>query len=1363
MMDLRWRITLLGALRAEREGHVLSHFRRQKTGILLAYLAYFPHRTHLRDALIELLWPDADLPAGRASLSVAVSFLRQHLEPPGSPPGSVLIADRSAVRLNPDAFATDVAAFEAALRDASRAGSPEEQLRGLNEAAEWYRGELLPGCYDEWALLERERLAEAYLHGLSQLIRLLEAQGDLPRALDYARRAVNADPLREESHQELIRLLGTAGQPQAARRQFAELERLLREDLDSTPSAETRALLASLQSEGSRVTAAEAVSLRDSSEPGEPASSSSPVTLLPSASILPRGTVTFLMTDIEGSTALWDRLGNAFPLMLESHHALLRRLFRQHGGYEVKSLGDGFLVAFQGAGDALACAVALQRALATHSWPPEADPLPSPLRVRLSLHTGEAQPEEGDYRTLVLHLAQRLLAAGHGGQILCSEATATLTRRDMEPGTRLVDLGVYLLRGLDRPERLFQVAYPGMASDPFPPLRAEAHCSGHLPPALNRFFGRERERARLEKLLASEETRLVTLLGPGGSGKTRLALEVARQLVQEWRGAVWFVPLADLTEARRIPEAIRQALQLAPSAGEESLELVAAALADPPALLLLDNLEHLLPEGATPLRLLLERVPTVTCLVTSRQRLNLSGERVFLVPPLPVPGEELRAPRSELRVEAPNTERGAWSLERLISFPSVQLFVDRAQVGSPDFALTEGNAGAVAALCRRLEGLPLALELAAARAGVLTPEQILSQLERGLGVLSSRQADAAARHRSLRAAVEWSYRLLDPTLQRFFTGLSVFQGGWSLEAAEAVSGEPLALDYLEQLRECSLVLAEEGLSGPAGGEEMRFRLLETLREYGREQLGEQERSDLQRRHAAYFLAWAERVREEMRRRQGRERQVWLERLRFEHEDLRAALAWAIEQREGEIALRLAVALGTFWEVRGYLSEGRERLAAVLALTEACEAGEDASHSLRPLRAQALRNAGALAWRQGDYGPARALLEESLAIHRALGNLQGVVSALHILGAVAYDQGDLDTSRAFDTQALETAREIGSASEIAVALHNLATVAHSQGDFETARSFLLESLSLSRELGDRYDMAYCLHGLGLVALVQGDWGSARDFFEEGLALRREVGDRVGIGWSLDSLGLLARDQGDYGAARACLEESLALRRELGDKRGIARSLHGLGSVASQEGEEETAKALLEESLALSRKQGDRHVVGVAVTELGVLLSRQGDYGAARALLEEALAIYREAGNRQGIGELLCFLGNMTADQGDEDSAGRYYRESLAAFRQVGERYGMALVLEGLARIAGARGEAERAAQLYAAAGALREALGAPVPPADRAAHERRVAAIRASLGEEGFAAAWAAGRAMGMEEAIASALQAGGEEASAGTQ
>jgi predicted ATPase/DNA-binding SARP family transcriptional activator len=1170
-MEARWQITLLGGLRAEGARRTLSQFRSQKTGFLLAYLAYFLQRTHPRDALVELFWPDADFPAARGSLSVSLTFLRQHLEPVGSPPGSVLITDRTSVRLSPDAVTTDVAAFEAALQAAGHAPSPHQQLRSLVEAVAHYRGELLPGCFEEWALLERERLAEAHLHALGRIIHLLEGEGDYPRALDYARRAVAADPFREEGHQELMRLLGAAGQPEAALRHFGELERLLRQELDETPTAATLALVDSLR---------------------------------------------------------------------------------------------------------------------PHARSPGAQSL---------------------------RLDEELLSS----RPACTRHPAPQLPAGIEDG-----------------------------AEPRGPC-----ASGHLPLPLTRFFGRERERALLEKLLASD-ARLVTLMGLAGSGKTRLALEVAHRLVEGWRGAVWFVPLADLSEAGRIPDAIRQAMLLSPSTGEELLEQVARALSAQPSLLLLDNFEHLLPVGARLIRTLLERAPSLTCLVTSRRRLDLSGERVFFLPPLPVPkpthDNEFRPTTSGL---LPSLVVGRNSLswveadvptpEELMQIPSVQLFVDRAQASRADFVLTEANTRAVAAVCRQLEGLPLAIELAAARAGVLTPEQMLVQLERGLGVLASRSEETAVRHRSLRAAVEWSYQMLAPALQRFFTSLSAFRGGCNLEAAEAVSGDPLALDHLEELRECSLVLAEETSAPSSIGEErpgfaeMRYRLLETLREYGREQMGEEERAELARRHAEYFVTWAEQVREELR--QTHDEQTFGERLEIEHDNVRAAMVWAVERKEAESGLRLTRAMGAFWEVRGYLSEGRERLAAVLALTDSSDLREGMSDSMRSARAWALRNAGALAWRQGDYGPAHSLLDESIAIQRALGDRLGVASALHILGAVVFNQGDLATSRTVGEEALAIAGEIESTDHIAIALHNLAYVTLVQGDCETARPLYVESLSLSRELGHQYNAAYSLHGLGMIDHRRGDWGSARAFHDECLTLRRELGDRLGIGMTLESLGLLARDQGEFGTAQACLEESLALRRELGDRRGIAGSLDYLGMIASDQGDAERAQCLLEESLAMAREQGDREIAAAALHNLGVLMARRGDAPQARALVEESLAIFREAGVGRAIGQALCTLGGVAADEGDADAAGALLRESLMTLRHLGDRYGIARALEGLARVAGLRGEAHRAARLYGAASGLREELGAPVPPADRAAYKRRIDDVRACLGEDAFAAGWAEGR------------------------
>jgi DNA-binding SARP family transcriptional activator len=519
-MDMRWHITLLGTLRAEGDGRVVSRFYTQKMGALLAYLAYHRHRSHPRDALIDLLWPEADPRAGRNSLSVALSSLRHQLEPPGVPAGTVILADRTSVRLNPEAVTTDVAEFHDALQVAEDAGGRVERMASLARAVELYRGELLPGSYEDWLLQEREFLAEGYFRALGQLLAHLEETGELRRAVAYAQQGVRVDPLREEAHRELIRLLGAAGHTEAALRQYQELERLLKEELGAVPSAGTRALVRDLKQQAG-----------GGKEGGHPRGVPLPqpsvgaplVDALPSAATLPTGTVTFLLTDIEGSTSRWERAGDVFQTALASHHGLLRGEFRRHGGYEVKEMGDAFLVAFERATDALASAVAGQRALASHRWPDAV----GPLQVRMALHTADVEPQEGDYHGLALHHAQRMLAADHGGQILCSEATAALLRRSLEPGDRLTDLGVYRLRDVTAPERLFQVEYPEMARREFPPLKAEAGHAHHLPLSLTRFFGREKEVALLGKLLLSQEWRLVTLMGPGGSGKTRLALESA--------------------------------------------------------------------------------------------------------------------------------------------------------------------------------------------------------------------------------------------------------------------------------------------------------------------------------------------------------------------------------------------------------------------------------------------------------------------------------------------------------------------------------------------------------------------------------------------------------------------------------------------------------------------------------------------------------------------------------------------------------------------------------------------------------------------------------------------------------------------
>jgi predicted ATPase len=495
----------------------------------------------------------------------------------------------------------------------------------------------------------------------------------------------------------------------------------------------------------------------------------------------------------------------------------------------------------------------------------------------------------------------------------------------------------------------------------------------------------------------------------------------------------------------------------------------------------------------------------------------------------------------------------------------VQLFVDRAQTVRPDFQVTRQNAPAVAALCARLEGIPLAIELAASRAQVLTPKEMLSQLEHRFDFLVSRRRDAAARHRTLRAAIDWSFRLLSPELGRFFARLSVFRGGWTVEAAEAVCAEGMrdegegrreegddgvtntsSLDLLAQLRECSLVLSEET------GEAMCFRMLETLREYGQEKLAELgEVEQTRRRHCDWCLRLAAQAEPKLG---SGEQGQWLARLEQEHDNLRAAHLWALEN-DPEADLRLLTSLARFWQVKGHWTEGRE------ALERALERGAAAPPLLR---AMAMTPAGTLASYQGDYAAARALFEENLAIRRELGSQRDIATLLNNLGGVARNQGDYAAARALYEEGLAIRREKGDKRGIATSLGNLGLVAYSEGDYASARTRFEESFAILRDLDDKWSIASSLGNLGLVADGQGDYASARALHEESLAIRREIGDKWGIATSLGNLGLVAYGQQDYTSARALLAEALALQRELGSRRNVAEWLEGLAWVTAAQG-------------------------------------------------------------------------------------------------------------------------------------------------------------------------------------------------------
>jgi predicted ATPase/DNA-binding SARP family transcriptional activator len=762
--------------------------------------------------------------------------------------------------------------------------------------------------------------------------------------------------------------------------------------------------------------------------------------------------------------------------------------------------------------------------------------------------------------------------------------------------------------------RVTDAAHPTSASrrvlTPSSPLEAAA---GSLPLALTPFFGREEELSLLVDLLAGErfpERRLVTLIGPGGSGKTRLALEAARRLVSRLESSpsspeVWFVPLAERLDGRHVIDAVRDTLRLFPGPDRNALDLVVGRLAGRRTLLVLDTFEHLVAEGAVAVRALLERVPALTCLVTSRCPLGLEGEQELFVPPLPVPEAPptpLSAPGSRLSAGeglAASREPGA---ESLLTCPSVHLFVDRAQAAQPDFQVTAGNALVVAELCRRLEGIPLAIELAAARARTVSPARMLEHMDHRFDFLVTRRRDAAVRHRTLWDAIDWSFRLLSPEQQFLFVRLSIFRGGWTAEAAARICADPAASrpslvgrddplsilpaacclppphERLAGLCDASLIIAEKAT--------LRYRMLDSLREYGQAHLSAEEAKALARRHAEHFLALAQEGDIELR---GPRQVAWQERLEAEHDNFRAALAWSQAVPEGaELGLGLVGALTEFWRRRGHWQEARRWCERALSNPHAARAS--------PERAWALGAAAQLAWLRGDGAEARAWTEESLAICRAVNNVRQLASGTLLWGHVLADAGDGDGAIAAWREAERLFHDSSNVWGVALALNSIGDYLEMIGDEAAAAPFWNESAALFRRLGDLQGIGWCLDREARVASRAGEFDRARAILEEALAIRRALGHPFDLCASLRRLGKLSETRGDLAGARRYCEEALAIYGDLGATRYCRSILRQLIALAEAQGDGEDAARYRATRAALPGDQAEGEVAGAYARSL-----------------------------------------------------------------------------------------------------------------------------------------------------------------------
>ena len=814
---------------------------------------------------------------------------------------------------------------------------------------------------------------------------------------------------------------------------------------------------------------------------------------------LPRGTVTFLFTDIEGSTRLLRELGDGYVEALAEHRRLLREAFARHGGVEVDTQGDAFFVAFAQAGEAVAAAEEGQRALVS-----------GPVRVRMGIHSGEPVVTEDGYVGIDVHRGARICATAHGGQIVFSESTQAL----LGDGLPIEDLGLHRLKDLAEPVKLFQ-----LGDGEFPPLRSLN--ATNLPTQPTPLVGRERELAEVLELLIS--ARLVTLTGAGGSGKTRLALQAAAELVEEFKDGVFWVSLAALTD----PELVLPTITATVGAKED----LARFVDEKRLLLLLDNLEQIVECGPA-LAELLHSCPNLKLLVTSRAALRIVGEQEYEVAPLP-------------------------------ESDAAQLFTQRARQVKPGFEPDEH----VVEICRRLDGLPLALELAAVRIKLLSTQQILERLGRSLELLTSGARDVTERQRTLRATIEWSYELLDDGEKRLFALLAVFAGSFDLQAAQEIAEADL--DALASLLDNSLLRRARG---------ERFFMLETIREYALRQLEQSpEAAPIPQRHAEYFLGLTEAAEPELKK--GDRQARWLRRLDEEHANLRAALVFFTSRGELEVQLRLAAALGRFWYLRGHLAEGKRWLDDALA-----KGGDQPAW----LRAKALTGATYIALARGDPAEGKRFATQRLTLYRALGESAGVAEALNDLAWAAALEGDLAHAEKLEEEASDLFRAAGDVWGLAVSLNNLAGLAWGTGDYKRALAMSAESEVLARELGDKHLAATALSNGAWAHLKAGKVEDSGRLSRESLVLAQEIGDMAVVCRCLEALAavFLSNSDGERAARILGRAEALAeatgislepAERELHDQM-LEELRHRLPETTVREAWSEGAAMTLEQVLA-----------------------------------------------------------------------------------------------------------------------------------------------------------------------------------------
>jgi predicted ATPase/class 3 adenylate cyclase/DNA-binding CsgD family transcriptional regulator len=1013
--------------------------------------------------------------------------------------------------------------------------------------------------------------------------------------------------------------------------------------------------------------------------------------------LLPTGTVTLLLADVEGSTRLWETQAEVMAAAIARFNQVVCDVIAAHDGVRPVEQGEGdsFVAAFARASDAVAAALELQRA-----------PL-APIRLRIGVHTGEIQlRDEGNYAGPTINRTARLRDLGHGGQTLLSGATEMLVLDGLPSDAWLSDLGIHPLRDLPRPERVIQLCHPDVVNE-FPPLRvSKAIISQRLPVQLTSFVGRNTELSQVGELLS--ENRLLTLTGAGGAGKTRLAIEVAAQLTGEFGDGVWYVDLAPITDPELVPITAARAFGLPDQPGRSTMDTLTRFVADRQMLVVLDNCEHLLDASAALVNALLATAAGLTLLTTSREPIGVPGEVSWRVPSL------------SLRDEA------------------IDLFTDRARRARPDFVVTDDNAAVVAEICARLDGLPLAIELAAARVRALSLAEILDSLHDRFRLLTGGARTAVRRQQTLRASVDWSHALLTEPERVLFRRLAAFLGSFDLDAAQTVAGggdvqRYQVLDQLTLLVDKSLVVADDS-SGRT-----RYRLLETVRQYALEKLGESGEADAVRsRHRDHYTSLAAAIDAPA----GSDYEQRVEQAETEIDNLRAAFAWSRENSDTALALTLASSLQPLWQARGRPREGLAWFDAVLTR----EVAQDAEVAAA-IRARALADKAVIDLVLGAADSVDRA-QQALALARDIDDPAVLARALTACGLTAAYNAEL--AAAYFAEAIELARALDDRWRLSQILAWQADAAIAAGDPIAARVVAEEGRDLADTIGDGFNSRHCRVCLGVAQIWQGELAGAVAQFRAVAAEAKTAHDGISEAVSLGHQGTALAWQGDTAAARAAADASLEFASEFG---GLAASVgyFALGNTALAAGDVETAL----DATAAAWEHGSFAPGFAAHLRPFIALATLagGDLIAARRWADDAVTT---ATGWAVLIRALTTRARVAIAQGKFEQAERDAHDALATVPECFPYLGFSETLECLATLAGDAGSHREAARLFGAAAAIRQRMGVVRLKVWDAGYEASVAALRNAMGEADFESAWAEGTALSTDEAIAYAQRGRGE-------